>query len=435
MYNAYITTLKNIRKHSNADRLQCVEVFGQNVVVGLEYKEGQRVVFFPVDGQLSLEFARENNLVRKKDFAGNNIGGYMDEKKRNIAAIKLRGERSEGLILPIECLEKYTDISELKDGDAISKFGDIEICRKYIPRGPRGRVHGSGGGKARTWNERGEKYLYFDEHIHTDQLAYNMSAFYPGDTIYLTRKLHGTSGRTMKTMVEKKENTWIRKELGLPEQTVQMPSVVSGSRKQVLHYINDGTAERSDEKLREKYHNLLKDIIPMGFEIFYEIVGYLEDGTPIMGYISNSKVKDREFSEKFGRESVFSYGCEEGQSEMYVYRMTVTTQDGIKIELPWESVKYWCGRMGLKYVPELEKFIFTTEEDLKARVHKYNEGMPVDELGQKHIAEGVVVRIDNRNKFTAFKDKVFEFKVLEGIIKENAEAPDMEEAEEIEDAV
>lgn len=40
MYCAYITTLKGLRKHSNADRLQCVEVFGQNVIVDLSYHEG-----------------------------------------------------------------------------------------------------------------------------------------------------------------------------------------------------------------------------------------------------------------------------------------------------------------------------------------------------------------------------------------------------------
>ena len=134
MYCGYITTIKNIRKHSNADRLQCVEVFGQNVIVDLSYYEGQKVVFFPADGQLSEEFATDNNLVRKKDENGNNIGGYMDENKRNITAIKLRGEKSEGLVLPIEVLSKYTDISTLKDGDQITVLNGHEICKKYIPK-------------------------------------------------------------------------------------------------------------------------------------------------------------------------------------------------------------------------------------------------------------------------------------------------------------
>jgi hypothetical protein len=43
----------------------------------------------------------------------------------------------------------------------------------------------------------------------------------------------------------------------------------------------------------------------------------------------------------------------------------------------------------------------------------------------------VVVRIINRPKFAAYKHKNFSFKVLEGIVKANAEAPDMEEAQEI----
>lgn len=135
MYCGYITTLKGLRKHSNADRLQCVEVFGQNVIVDLSYKDGQRVVFFPSDGQLSEEYANDNKLVRVKDENGNNVGGYMDPNKRNVTAIRLRGEKSEGLILPIDTLSKYTDINKLKDGDQITVLGGHEICKKYIPRG------------------------------------------------------------------------------------------------------------------------------------------------------------------------------------------------------------------------------------------------------------------------------------------------------------
>lgn len=47
MYCGYITTLKGVRKHSNADRLQCVEVFGQTVIVDLSYKDGQKSSILP----------------------------------------------------------------------------------------------------------------------------------------------------------------------------------------------------------------------------------------------------------------------------------------------------------------------------------------------------------------------------------------------------
>lgn len=46
--------------------------------------------------------------------------------------------------------------------------------------------------------------------------------------------------------------------------------------------------------------------------MFYEIVGYVNETTPIMGSVSNSKVKDKEFTKKFGKETTFSYGCQPG---------------------------------------------------------------------------------------------------------------------------
>ena len=431
MYCAYITTLKGLRKHDNADRLQCVEVFGQNVIVDLSYKEGQKVIFFPSDGQLSSEYATENNLVRVKDENDNNIGGYMDAEKRNVTAIRLRGEKSEGLVLPIETLSKYTDISKLKDGDQVTVLNGHEICRKYIPIGKKRSLNNSQAGKKNKVVKESISYPFFEEHKDTAQLAYNMSAFKPGDTIYITRKLHGTSARTMKTVKVTKKNTKLRRLLHMKPKTTREVSVVSGSRRVVLKDMTKNDGYYSDNGFRKKYHDLLKDRLPEGMEVFYEIVGYVNETTPIMGSVSNKGVKEKKFTKKFGSTTTFSYGCDPGENEMYVYRMTMTTADGTVVELPWETIEVWCDRLGIKHVPDLEKFIFTTPEDLRERVNKYLEGMPADEIGKTHIAEGVVVRIDNRESFTAYKDKVFEFKVIEGIAKDTSDVPDMEEAEEL----
>ena len=67
-------------------------------------------------------------------------------------------------------------------------------------------------------------------------------------------------------------------------------------------------------------------------------------------------------------------------------------------------------------------------EDLMSRVEKYYDGE--DPIGGSHI-QGGVVRIDNRPSFTAYKHKNFNFKCLEGIIKDTSDALDMEEAEEL----
>lgn len=433
MYCAYITTIKGLRKHTNADRLQCVEVFGQNVIVDLNYYEGQKVVFFPSDGQLSLEYATDNNLVRVKDENGNNIGGYMDPEKRNVTAIRLRGEKSEGLVLPIETLSKYTDVSKLKDGDQITVLDGHEICQKYIPRGKRNNHPvETGSKKKKKKSKESVSYPFFEEHKDTDQLAYNMSAFRPGDTIYITRKLHGTSARTMKTVKITKKSNKLRRFLHMEPKITREVSVVSGSRRVVLKDMNaNDYYSDTDNGFRKKCHDLLKDNLPEGFEVFYEIVGYVNETTPIMGSVSNKGVKEKEFVKKFGDTTTFSYGCKPGESDMYVYRMTATTADGTVVELPWETVKVWCDKLGVKHVPDLEKFIYTTPEDLKERVNKYLSNMPADEIGKTHVAEGVVVRIDNRSTFTAYKDKVFEFKVIEGIAKDTSDVPDMEEAEEL----
>jgi hypothetical protein len=100
--------------------------------------------------------------------------------------------------------------------------------------------------------------------------------------------------------------------------------------------------------------------------------------------------------------------------------------------------------MGVKTVPVFEKFIIpeyiiennyvtrdlsaSAGEYVKEQAEEYYEG--TDPVGKTHIREGVVVRIVNRPKFTAYKHKNFAFKVLEGIVKDSATAPDMEEAQD-----
>lgn len=45
MYTAFITTLKNVRKHPNADRLTLADVFGNTVCISLDHSEGELGVY------------------------------------------------------------------------------------------------------------------------------------------------------------------------------------------------------------------------------------------------------------------------------------------------------------------------------------------------------------------------------------------------------
>lgn len=426
-YCGYITTIKQLRKHSNADRLQCATIFGNNVIVDLSYTEGQRVIYFPVDGQLSEEFTCDNNLVRLKDENGNNVGGYLDPDKRNITALKLRGEKSDGLVLPIEVLNKYIDIEKLSDGNQISMLNGHEICRKYIPRSNRRKGRSdSSDNKNRNRKEEKEKvsYPFFVEHIDTAQLAYNQNAFRKGDTCYITLKMHGTSARTANAVeiVKKKRHYILKKVFKINDKEIKRFAVVSGTRRTTLRNYEGGYY--GSNAFRQKYQDFFKYKLPKGVEVFYEIVGYTEGNQTIMGRCSNKLVKDKEFEKQYGKETVFSYGCEPGENDIYVYRMTMTNEDGFVVELPWEQVQIECEKLGVKCVPTFEKFVFTTWEDLMERVEKYYDG--ADPIGKTHVREGVVVRIDNREKFTAYKHKNFSFKVLSGIILDKVNPDDID---------
>lgn len=456
MYSGYVTTIKNVRPHPNADRLQLGECFGNTVCVNLDYTEGQMGVYFPTDGQLSMEFCKANNLLRLYDEEGHSIpgGGYMDPKKRNVSAIRLRGEKSDGLFLPLTCLESFGDISNLKPGP-ITVFNGHEICRKYIPPVKDSAQFNK---KSRTRKKKTPIAPLFMEHIDTAQLAYNLDAFKPRDEIEITLKMHGTSQRTgYLPTFQKYKRTLMDKILRRPGTPVYDWGYVSGTRRTVLENYEGGFY--GNDKFREEHHRAFEGKLWKGETVYYEVVGFLTDGRPIMASCDNKKLQDKDFIKQYGKTTTFSYGCEPHgavQSDVYVYRMTMTNEDGNVIEYTPDFMRYRCEQMGVKAVPvfwrgtipEYEPVFVNDPEEandlapdyttpinageyVKNAVEKFYDGP--DPIGKTHVREGAVVRILNRPTFTAFKHKNFSFKVLENIIKLEAEAPDMEEADEIEE--
>lgn len=423
MYCGYVTKLKNVRKHPNADRLVLADVFDSTVVVSAESKDGDVVIYFPCDGQLSIEYCEYNNLVRKKDENGNNIGGFLEPDKRNVKAIKLRGERSDGLVMPLTSLNYINNkiADALKVGDQITVLDGKEICRKYIPRGRRTTVRTQTKKQKRKVNE----FPLFEEHRDTEQLDYNIERFKPGDLVTLTLKMHGTSGRTayLPSAGKNKIEQFIFK-------LFPRYRYVTGTRRVVLTQFSEG-GFYGDNAFRAKYHQLLEGRLLKGETVYYEIVGYVDENTPIMGAAKNNRMNDKDFVKKYGDTTVFSYGCQPGENQMYVYRMTYTSPDGVVLEYPWSLVKRRCEEMGINCVMDLDRFIYTTQEDMYERINKW---LDIDDpIGKTHISEGVVARLEDKAIFTAFKKKSYSFKVLEGIIKENADAPDIEEAQEVTD--
>ena len=432
----YVVKISEVHPHSNADRLQIATIFGTSVIVGLDVNVGDIGVYFPTDIQLSKEYCENNNLVRKKDENGNNAGGYLDPDKRNIRAMKLRGEKSDGLFMSLESLA-YTGVTKFEVGEKIETLNGHEICCKYIPRSNIrvGRV--SDGNRTRKHSE--PIAPLFAEHVDTEQLAYNLGAFKPGDQIEITLKMHGTSQRTgylpkfvgyKRTLLDK-----ILRKQGTP---VYDWGYVTGTRRVVLYDFENGGYYGNNE-FRAIHAKAFEGKLNKGETVYYEVVGFTTNGTPIMSSVSNSKISDKAFTKQYGDTTVFSYGCSGNGSDFYVYRMTMTNEDGFVVEYSPDFMRYRCEQMGAKCVPMLEKMYIPTQDLLDSfnmtvgewiteKAEEYYDGP--DPIGKTHVREGVVVRIVNRSKFCAYKHKNFSFKVLEGLAKDIATEPDMEEAQE-----
>lgn len=419
---AYVTTLKNLRKHPNADRLQLGECFGNTVCVDLSYAEGEIGVYIGEGAQLSEEFCEENNLCRKKDAAGNNIGGYLDPNKRNVKTITLRGEKSDGLFLPLSALV-YTGINldEVNIGDCVDTLNGHVIATKYVPR----RQHREG-----TYTPKKKKLSVpiaplFEEHKDTQQLAYYLDRFAPGDLIEITLKLHGTSGRTAHLPVLKGfKRSFLDRILKREGKPIYDWGLVTGTRRTVLDPRREGDGFYNDNTFRidckkEFENKLFKEVT-----VYYEIVGYTNDGTPIMG---EAKVP-KDYQKWYGNRMVFSYGCAPAEHDVYVYRMTSTNPDGEVIEIPPDVMRFYCERMNVKTPPLFLRTIIPEQETLDQlgfktagnwvyqMAERYASGP--DPIDGTHVREGVVVRKVNSPTFEAYKLKNYLFKLISGIIVE-----------------
>lgn len=419
-YYALVTRLNNLHKDPNSDNLWLADCFNEGVIVGPGMKENELILYLPTDGEIERWFGDAFNLYRK-NLDGTSQGGYI-ENNSHIRAIKLRGNQSSGVVIALDKVyEKFGD-QGWKDGDKVNTINDKEFCCKYIPKRKNGSINYS---KTSYKGRKAEGITYpeFSMHTDTEQLAYNLDKFRPGDMLNMTLKMHGTSQRSMNTYAEL-PNGFFRRLFHMKKRTKQ--AYVLGTRRCVVTENSQGYY--GNDQFRMPHHEALKPYLEPGQEIFYEVVGYYgpnEENT-IMPIGDNTKVNDKAFVKQFGKRSIFSYGCNPGESKMYIYR--ITSDNGEKEWTP-DEITEWCNAHGFNRVPVIEDFEFTTVEDLQNRINKYFEDL-ADPIGRTHVKEGVVIRIVNRRTFTAFKSKTYEFKVIEGIIKDNETSPDMEEAQE-----
>jgi hypothetical protein len=326
-YTGTVVRLASTFPLPGLDNLVGVSVFGNVCIIPKTYNLDNLYVFFPSETELSNTYLSINNLFRNSNLnADQTTKGYFEDNGR-IKAIKFKGNKSTGIIMPIESLPSW---SKLKLGDEFNCIGDICICKKYFV--PVGIL--SPKGKAVKILDQFIDSRMFPEHIDTSHLLKNIGRLDLKDNIVITTKLHGTSARIGYTLVKRKLN-WrekIARKLGIKIQEEEY-SYVAGSRhvvksigfselKDKNHFYEEDLWTRiSKEQFDGKLHK--------GEIIYYEIIGKDYTGAEI--------------------QKGYTYGLD--KPTVYVYRIAHINAQGIEIDLYWDAVMSRCIELGVRYVP------------------------------------------------------------------------------------
>lgn len=186
------------------DNLVGLQVLGSQALVAKTSDYGDLALVFTAGTQLSEEFAYKNNLYRHNDKNENQAeNGYLEDN-RHIRSLKLRGHRSDALVVKLESLSyiKKLDLSQFNEGDTFDRIGEHEICKKFVRKATRAQTKLEKNKKIFTRVD--EKFL--PQHYDTDNYFKSSHVIPENADVTVTQKLHGTSIRIANTIVQRKMN-------------------------------------------------------------------------------------------------------------------------------------------------------------------------------------------------------------------------------------
>jgi len=377
-YTATIVEIKNIISLEGCDNICGTTIMGNHVIVSKDAKIGDIGIFFPIECSISSEFLKVNNLYRDKILNIDQIKAGFFELNGRVRCVKLRGNKSEGLFMPLYSLDFVhaiaLEISSLRDkiGISFDTINDILICEKYIIPN---KNYGSGIGAKKGKKPRVSKIVsdQFHFHIDTEQLKRNMNKIHPYSLIQISVKKHGTSSISSKILCKKKLNIFYKflKKIGIPIELTEYNNVYASRKviknqfainkfddikwllqdcfdvikkfkfkKAILKFKNEikiifnkKATHFYNEDIWKKANDQLLEFLDEGMTIYYEILGYLSDNSYIQ--------KD------------YDYFCEPGKFQIYIYRLTYTNPSGKIFELSAQQLQQWCIKRGLTPVHEL----------------------------------------------------------------------------------
>ncbi len=387
-YSAVVVKITNLTKHPNADKLQLTNIHGNVVIVGLDTEIGDYGIYFPVETQLSVEYAKANDLIRRKDESGKMAGGFLEENRR-IRAIKLRGTPSNGLLMPLKSIDFTGGLSKPEGpmiGFEFTEMNGVPICQKYVPK-----TNVAGTGKQKKGRKARESKIIADQfrfHFDTAQLGRNIHKINPEDQVVITWKMHGTSAIV--------SNCLVKKDLGVFARFLSKFLPIVSTEYQ---YIYASRRVFKNEFAEAKQHFYGEDLwtdlgkayfegkLRTGETVYYEIVGYTPGGGAIQGN--------------------FDYGCDPAgvlspQNKVYVYRITMTAPDGSVTELQWNQVKERSLQLGVETVPEIfygkGETLISDQRGVMLDLAALPEGMDLEEVIRTMQATGVTLANGNTVK-------------------------------------
>lgn len=388
-YVATIVKLPELKPVNGLDNLMLANVFGYNCLVGKDSNPNELYVFFPAECVLSEKFLSWNNLYRKSEMNVEKFkSGFFDESGR-VKAVKFKGIVSSGFLIPVKSLLIICSYTDLKVWDVFHNINWEKVCKKY--RSPQSIA------KDKQLARQGIKQPKYDRviptqfrlHVSTPQFLRFIDDFREGDRVVITEKLHWTSAvfsniltkRPITKMERLAKFFWIT-----INETEYFPLY---SSRTVIK--NKDVNPNQDwgfywEDLWGTYAKLLEGKIEKGITLYGEIVGYTSSGKYI--------------------QSGYHYGCKEGESKFYVYRITYTTPDGNVIEFTDSQIRQYASLRDLNVVPliKTQELYWDWKWYVDAVMYPDVEMMcPMND--NKVPREWVVIRRDWQESYSAYKLK------------------------------
>jgi len=207
---AYIQTIKALKPISGADKIECAEVLGWEVVVQRgQFNVGDKVIYVEIDSILA--------DLPPFDF--------MRPRKWRVRTIKLKNQISQGIVFPLSVLTEVDPsfkISKLKVGD------DVTEALKIVKYDPEAALDVEDEQVKKSWLERKVSYYKWklfgfkpikkgsfpsDVNKTNEERVQKMGTELEkrvGEAVYISEKCEGTSA----TFVYRKSGNWLAKLFG-----------------------------------------------------------------------------------------------------------------------------------------------------------------------------------------------------------------------------